>query len=162
MCLYPCREGAAHSGEYIMLGKFGLVVAVLGLTATSAFAQSCGTMPVAPDMPTAAEIAQKSPADAASTRHNAFLDVKNWQADLKTWRDCLDQMSADDKTHIQQADPKKDDSKITGWQADKTANDTAYQQSANTEASVVSGFTAARNAYCSRKDVDVSTCPKQQ
>jgi hypothetical protein len=145
-----------------MLGKFSLVAAVLSLTATSALAQSCGTMPVAPDMPTAAEIMQKSPADAATTRHNAFLDVKNWQADLKTWRDCLDQMSAQDKTHIQQADPSKDTSKIAGWQADKTSNDNAYQQSANTEASVVSGFTAARTAYCSRKDVDLSTCPKPQ
>ena len=145
-----------------MIGKFGLAAAAILVSAVPAMAQSCGSLPIAPAIPSAAEIMQKSPADAATTRHNAFLDVKNWQADLKTYRDCLNSMATTDDRRISTANPQKDADKISGWQEEKKAMSAAYDHSADSEKRVVSDYSTMYNAYCGRTDVDQSVCPKKK
>ncbi len=145
-----------------MLNKFGLAAVILAASAAPALADSnsCGSMPIPPAMPTAAEIAQKSPSDAEKAKHGAFLDIKNWQASLNDYRDCLNSLMTTDNQKIANLDPSKDASKIAALQLESTNAATDHDNTVDTEERVVNEFHAVQAAYCMRKDVDQSTCPK--
>jgi hypothetical protein len=145
-----------------MLARIGLVLAFVFAAATPVFAQSqgCGSLPFEPALPTPAEIGQKTPADAHTALHDAFTDVKNWQADLKTYRGCQDGQETAAKRDLAQADPNKDKDKITKLKDQIAQIDHAYDASVDSEEKVVNEFHAAQAAYCMRTDVDRSVCPK--
>ena len=151
-----------------MFGKIGLGVAVLMVSAMPALADSsaCGDAPVPPALPTVSDIGRDAPADAAKAKHQAFLDVVHWQkSDLKSYRDCINAATSDDNRKIaaeQQSGDKDAATKITSIQGDIAKLNSMYDVSVDTEKRVVGEFVALSNAYCSRKDVDQSTCPKQQ
>ncbi|HSC17604.1 MAG TPA: hypothetical protein VLC74_01710 [Rhizomicrobium sp.] len=128
--------------------------------ASPALAQSCGSAPIAPALPTAAEMAQKTPAAATAAKHDAFAEVKNWQGDLKTYRDCLNGMVNQDKRQLEGLDPKKDADKIARLQTDGKAANHAYDATVDMEEKVVNEFHAIQASFCARKDVDKSSCPK--
>jgi hypothetical protein len=137
-----------------------LVLALAGMVATPGLAQSCGSAPIAPAFPTAAEIKQKSPADAAAAKHDAFVEVKNWQADLKTYRDCVTNISNDRNRQAAGLDPKKDADKIKQLQSEAKAATHQYDATVDMEEKVVNEFHAIQAAFCGRSDVDRSSCPK--
>lgn len=146
-----------------MFGKVQLMVAVLLVSATPALADSCGSPPIAPAMPSPAEITAKPAAAAAAAKHNAFLDVTSWQRDLKNYRDCLDAANNADKAQIsavQQSSDKNAGDKVADLAADISKNNDTLDQTVDTETRVVNDFSALSSAYCSRSDVDKSTCPK--
>jgi hypothetical protein len=145
-----------------MLVKTGLVLSFVLASTISVWAQgeSCGNPPFAPAIPSPADLKAKSPTDAHSAVHDAFTDVKNWQADLKTYRSCLDGQDAAAKREIAQADPKKDADKIKGFKDQITDDGHVYDASVDNEEKVVNEFHALQVAYCTRTDVDRSTCPK--
>jgi hypothetical protein len=151
-----------------MFGKIGLGVAVLLVSAMPALADAaaCGDTPVPPALPSASDINHDSPADAAKAKHQAFLDVVHWQkSDLKTFRDCLSAATNDDNRKIaaaQQSGDKNAADTVAGLQADMTKLNGLYDASVDTEKRVVGEFAAISSAFCSRKDVDQATCPKQQ
>lgn len=138
-----------------------MVLALGGLAAGPAFAQSCGSDPIAPALPTAAQINQKTPADAAAAKHDAFVEIKNWQADLKTYRDCLNNVGAENKRQISTLDPSKDADKIKKLTDDATAASHQFDKSVDMEETVVNEFHAIQAAYCARPDTDKASCPKQ-
>jgi hypothetical protein len=145
-----------------MLVKTGLVLSFVLASSLSAWAQtqSCGNTPFAPAIPSPADVKAKAPADAHAAVHDAFLDVKNWQGDLKTWRACLDDQDAADKRSIAQADPKKDVDKIQPWKDQIAQDGHVFDASVDNEEKVVNEFHALQTAYCTRTDIDKSTCPK--
>ncbi|HWE07080.1 MAG TPA: hypothetical protein VG274_10250 [Rhizomicrobium sp.] len=146
-----------------MLTRSGFAFLVLLASGGAAAAQSmCGEPPIAPVIPTAAEIRQKPAADAATVRHNAFLDIKRWQASLKSYRDCLSATINTDKRDLYEdaRASKPDKDKMASIQQEMKASNDASDASANEEEKVVNDFHAAQVAYCTRTDVDVSTCPK--
>ena len=145
-----------------MLNKIGLAAVMVTMFAAPALAGngSCGSMPVPPAMPSADDIAHKSPEAAATAKHNAFLDVKNWQSSLNDYRNCLDALMATDKQKMSNLDPGKDADKISALQAEMDAATGSHDSSVDSEERVVNDFHAVQAAYCIRNDVDRSTCPK--
>ena len=146
-----------------MLTRSGFAFLVLFALGGAAAAQSmCGEPPIAPAIPTAADMRQKSPADAAAARHNAFADVKGWQGALKSYRDCLNATITTDKRDLYEdaRATKPDKDKMAAIQQEMKASNDGFDASVNEEEKVVNEFHAAQVAYCTRTDVDVSTCPK--
>jgi hypothetical protein len=145
-----------------MLVKTGLVLSFLLVSTMSGWAQSesCGNVPFAPAIASPADLKAKSPTDAHTAVHDAFIDIKNWQSDLKTWRACLDARSAADKRSVSQADPKKDADKVKQWNDDVAQNGHDFDASVDNEEKVVNEFHALQAGYCTRTDIDKSTCPK--
>jgi hypothetical protein len=141
--------------------KIGMLAFVTAALASApALAQSCGSPPIAPALPSVAEINQKTPADAATTKHDGFIEIKNWQADLKTYRACVTHLSADDKKQLRETDPKKDADKIKRLQDEAAAADHNYDATVDMEERVANEFHAIQAAYCARPDTDKSSCPK--
>jgi phage/plasmid primase-like uncharacterized protein len=146
-----------------MLTRLGLAFIVLVASGGAAAAQAmCGEPPIAPAMPSPSDVRQKSPADAAAVRHNAFTDVKRWQSSLKSYRDCLNATIKTDERDIYEAarSSKPDKDKMALMQQEMKASGDALNASANEEEKVVNEFHAVQVAYCTRTDVNVSTCPK--
>jgi len=137
-------------------------VLLLAATGAAAAQEMCGDPPIAPVIPSAEEIRAKTPTDAAAARHNAFADVRRWQGSLKSYRDCLNATIATDKRNASQMarTSKPDKDKIAKVNDEIVASNHAFDVSVDQEERVVNEFHAAQVAYCSRKDVDVSTCPK--
>ena len=104
----------------------------------------------------------KAPAEAAAARHSAFADVRRWQGSLKSYRDCLNatvkNAKRDAEENARSGKPDKD--KLAQSNEAIAAVNHAYDASVDQEEHVVNEFHAAQVAYCMRKDVDVSTCPK--
>ena len=138
---------------------FVLLIASAGAAAAQ---EMCGDPPIAPVIPTAAEMRAKTPADAAAVRHSAFAEIRRWQGSLKSYRDCLNATIATDKRDRGEAarSEKPDKDKIAKFGEEIIASNHAYDVSVDQEEKVVNEFHAAQVAYCARKDVDVSTCPK--
>lgn len=140
-----------------------LAFALLIASATAATAQEmCGDPPLAPVLPSAAEMRAKSPAAAGAAEHSAFADVRRWQGALKSYRDCLEATIVTDRRKAEEVarSDKPDKDKIAGFNAEIVASDHADNVSTDQEERVVNEFHAAQVAYCTRKDVDVSSCPK--
>jgi hypothetical protein len=137
-----------------------LSLAMTGMACGPAFAQSCGSAPIAPALPSVTQINQKSPADAGAAKHDAFIEIKRWQEELKTYRACMTSVNAQDKQQASQADPKKDADKIKRLQ-DEAVNAThEYDASVDMEERVANEFHAIQAAFCARPDTDKSSCPK--
>ncbi|HEY1631765.1 MAG TPA: hypothetical protein VGF56_10625 [Rhizomicrobium sp.] len=146
----------------MLLKKLGLAAAVLLVSSAPAWAEiSCGSIPFEPAMPTAADMASKSAADAETALHDAFQDIKHWQGDLKTYRDCTDKVGSQTQGAIASLDKVKDADKIKDLQSQKQEADHLFNQSIDREEKVVNMFHAAQTAYCMRSDSDKSKCPKQ-
>ena len=146
-----------------MLKKLGLAAAFSIAAAAPAWAQStCGAEPIPPVIPSAAEIGQKNPADAAKAKHQAFLDIKAWQTALKDYRGCLDSDENQNKRDRQNAasQSKPDQDRLKEIDTKIAADESANTSSTNDEERVVNDFHALSTAYCSRTDVDKSSCPK--
>jgi hypothetical protein len=147
-----------------MLTRSGLALIVLVASGGAVAAQGmCGEPPIAPAIPSASDIRQRPPADAAAARHNAFSDIRRWQGSLKSFRDCLNATLKTDQRDLYEAAraSKPDKDKMAATQQEMKASNDAFDASVNEEEKVVNEFHAAQVAYCARTDVDVSTCPKR-
>jgi hypothetical protein len=146
-----------------MLKNLGLAAVISVMASAPAWADNmCGDEPIPPAIPSAAEIGQKNPADAAKAKHQAFEDIKAWQGQLKDYRDCLDgdenSVKRDKQNAMSQSKPDQDKIKrLDGQVAD---DEKANSHSIDTEERVVNDFHALSVAFCSRADTDKSTCPK--
>ncbi|HEX3653804.1 MAG TPA: hypothetical protein VHU18_13375 [Rhizomicrobium sp.] len=143
-----------------MFRRLILVAAAVGMTATGAHAESCGSAPIAPALPTAADLNAKTAAAADAAKHDAFVEIRNWQNDLKDYRACLVNVSNGAKRQIAGLNADKDKDKIAGLKADASRANHEYDDSVDMEERVVNEFHAVQAAYCARKDVDKSSCPK--
>ncbi|HUJ46978.1 MAG TPA: hypothetical protein VLV55_07585 [Rhizomicrobium sp.] len=140
--------------------RVGILAGLMVLIAAPAFAQSCGSPPIAPAMPSADSIKKKAPAAAATAKHDAFLDIKNWQADLKNYRACVQAESSQAKTELTGTDPNKDAGKVKRLKDEIDNANHEFDSTVNSEEEVVNEFHAIQVAYCTRTDVDLATCPK--
>lgn len=143
-----------------MFRRLILAAAALGMTTTGALAESCGSAPIAPVLPTAADINAKTSAAADAAKHDAFMEIRNWQNDLKDYRACLVNVSNQAKRTISGLEGEKDKDKIAAIKADAARANHNYDDSVDMEERVVNEFHAVQAAYCARKDVDKSSCPK--
>jgi hypothetical protein len=143
--------------------KLGLALSILLVSSAPAWAEiSCGSIPFGPAMPSPADMKTKSVGDAETALHDAFADIKNWQNDLKTFRDCTDKVGSQTKAAMAGLDKNKPDDKdkLRDLQDQKTEADHLYNQSIDEEEKVVNGFHAAQASYCLRADANKAKCPK--
>ncbi|HEY2445547.1 MAG TPA: hypothetical protein VGI20_07410 [Rhizomicrobium sp.] len=146
-----------------MLTKLGAALVILIGSAGSLAAQEmCGAPPIAPVIPSVADMRAKPPADAGAARHAAFGEIKNWQVSLKSYRDCLNATMNTDKRDLGEAqrEEKPDKDKIAKLQQDLTTSSHAWDVSVDDEEKIVNEWNAAGTAYCLRSDVDRASCPK--
>ena len=146
-----------------MSRRMCLAFALLVGSAEAAAAQEmCGDQPLAPVIVSPADMRAKPPAQATATEHGAFGDIRRWQGALKSYRDCLDATIATDRRQAQEVlrSDKPDKDKVAKFNDEIVASSRALDASSDQEERVVNEFHAAQVAYCTRKDVDVSTCPK--
>ncbi|HEX3430842.1 MAG TPA: hypothetical protein VHT03_08145 [Rhizomicrobium sp.] len=141
------------------------IALLMAATGAAAAQEMCGDPPLAPAIPSAAEIRAKTPADAAAARHSAFADIRRWQGSLKSYRDCLNATITTDKRkagELLRSDKAEKDKKedVAKLDDEIAASNHAYDVSVDQEERVVNEFHAAQVAYCMRRDVDISTCPK--
>lgn len=141
-------------------GAVAFAAALLSANAAMADASRCGDVPFPPEVPSAGAMAKLPPQDAQTARHQAFEDVISWQKGLKTYRGCLDTLRDDDDRKIagDRNGSKDDQSEIKGLQDDEANINVLYDKTVDTEKTIVGGFTGMTQAYCSRKDVDLSAC----
>lgn len=143
--------------------RISVAFALLMTSADAAAAQEmCGDPPLAPVIPSAADMRARTPAEAAAARHAAFADVRRWQGALKSYRDCLNATVSQEKRAAEEnaRSDKPDKDKLSKTNEEIAAINHAYDVSVDQEERVVNEFHAAQVAYCARKDVDISTCPK--
>jgi|SRR5579871_2358198 len=138
---------------------------LLATTGAAMSQEMCGDPPIAPAFPSAPEMRAKSPADATTAEHNDFTEIKKWQYALKSYRDCLTATIATDKRQAEEVNRSDKEQKDKQADIEKFNNEIAAtirasDASADQEERVVNEFHAAQLAYCTRKDVDVSKCPK--
>jgi hypothetical protein len=149
-----------------MLAKFTVTVLIAIAWAGVAAAQDdmCGDLPIGPVIPGASDIQGKSPADAAAAQHTAFLDIKRWQAALKSYRDCLNATDTTDQRELGEAQrgtgDKTDTKKIDKLTAALANLKQAWDASVDDEERVVNQFHTMQVAYCGRTDVNRASCPK--
>jgi len=146
-----------------MLKRWGLACTIAVLSAAPAWAEtSCGYEPIAPALPSVAELGEKSATEAMQAKHMAFEDIKTWQSSLKDYRSCLDSDQADVKRQLQstKSQPQPDAEKIKHLQDQLTGDGQAYDKSTDSEEKIVNDFHALSTAYCARSDTDKTTCPK--
>jgi hypothetical protein len=148
-----------------MLAKLSVTAFVVIAWASAAAAQDmCGDLPIGPVIPSSADIQQKSPADATAAQRGAFLDVKRWQAALKSYRDCLNATVDTDKRELGEAQrgggDKTDTKRIDKLTADLIGLGHAWDASVDEEERTVNQFHALQVAYCGRSDVNRASCPK--
>lgn len=143
-----------------MVRRIVLGLLMLSGAATPALAEFCGSPPIAPALASAADVKQKSAREAADAKHDAFVEIRNWQTDLKTYRACLVNIVNQNKRDLASLDPAKDADKIKSVQNNAKSANHAYDATVDMEERVVNEFHAIQAAYCARNDVDRSSCPK--
>lgn len=146
-----------------MLIKWAVALALVVASGGAGVAQQmCGDPPIAPLVPSPTEMRQKSPVDAAATRHSSFLDVTSWQGQLKSYRDCLNATTDTDRRKLgeMQRSDKPDKDKMAKLTEEMKNTSHAFDSSVDQEERVVNEFHAAQVAYCTRSDVNRATCPK--
>jgi hypothetical protein len=159
--MLPSARPSSIEGEWRMSVRIAILgLAMTGVACGPAFAQSCGSAPIAPALPSVAQMNQKSPADAQTAKHDGFIEIKRWQDELKTYRACMTNVSTQDKQKISQSDPKKDADKIKGMQDEMANANHEYDASVDMEERVANEFHAIQAAFCARSDTDKSSCPK--
>ena len=139
-----------------------IFLALLGSGASATAQSMCGDLPIAPDILAPPEMHARPPADAYKAMRGAFTEMKRWQGDLKSFRDCLIASINTDNREIseQQHSDKPDKDKIAKSQAAlKNVND-MWNSSVDDEERTVNRFHAAQTAYCTRTDVNRAICPK--
>jgi hypothetical protein len=121
---------------------------------------SCGLAPYQPALPSPTDIARMPPGDAATAKHQAFQDVVDWQKGLKTYRACLNTLINDDNRKItgDQNGSKDDKDEIAGLKTDIADINAIYNKTVDSEKSLVGSYNSIAQQYCSRKDVDLSSC----
>jgi hypothetical protein len=163
MCFHaPVEKNCVEGGFHMSLRLCAAALLLMASTGAVAAQQMCGDPPIAPVIPSGADMGAKSAAEASAARHSAFAEIRRWQGALKSYRDCLVATINTDKRDLGEAQrsSKPDKDKIAQLQQEIAASDHDYDTSVDQEEKVVNEFHATQVAYCARKDVDVSTCPK--
>lgn len=119
--------------------------AVLMLASPALAETVCGTSPMGPEVPAPAAVSGKTAEQAAAIKHEAFVQVKDYQARLKPFRECLITQTNAMKATV--ADAKDDSAKKTA-QAKMDDMQKAYDKTVDDETQVVNEYVALQTAVC--------------
>ncbi len=136
-----------------------LIGAVLML-AGPAFADSCGDMPIPPEIPNASALAGKAPDDAHTFVLGAFKSVRTWQGQLSPYRECLQKAANTQKLAAADAKTAGDKAKEDAATAQMNSLQASYDKTVDTETKVAADFNNLHTAYCKMGD-GLTGCPKK-
>ena len=146
-----------------MLKSCCFAAAILAAAAMPALAEGeCGSVPIAPAVPTASDLAGKTVEVGRAEVLAAYKQVKVYQAALAPYRACLKSLDDADLAAIEAAKEKgaKEKDKIQPIQDRITARLKANNQTVDTEQQVAIDFNNLHVAQCVN-DTDPKICPKK-
>ncbi|MDE2182870.1 MAG: hypothetical protein KGJ78_07595 [Alphaproteobacteria bacterium] len=139
------------------------VAAVAVLSAPALADSSCGSPPIAPAIPGAADLSGKTVEAGRAVVVDAYHQVKAYQAALKPYRDCLAAQESNLKQQIAAEETSGDkdakDKVAAFTQQAQNAID-AQNKTVDTEGQVANDFNTLHTAQCV-KDTDPKICPKK-
>jgi hypothetical protein len=145
-----------------MLNRVCLAAAVAVFVAAPAFAADmCGSTPVAPAIPGAADLTGKTTDDAHKVALDALKNVKIFQASLQPFYNCIETQSTANKTALTDAQSKSDKAKVAELQDAEATLQKNYQATLATEKLVVGDYMTLHDAYCKMGD-GLAGCPKKK
>ena len=121
--------------------------------------RECGSMPVAPAIPSANNEASKSVEDARTDAMAAYYQVTAFQSALKPFCDCLIIQARNDQAVLANAAARNDQTQISAIKQALADRQKIYDVTVDTEQQVVDQFNDMRAAQCMR-DSDPRVCPK--
>ncbi|HEY1709281.1 MAG TPA: hypothetical protein VGG10_13525 [Rhizomicrobium sp.] len=139
-----------------MLIRAGLGVFALMLLSAPAFAanQCDASTPMAPAVPTPAQITAMSIPDAQNKLNEVYKDLHLYQAQLKDYRACLSAAMNQDQDKVNSAPAQKDPT-IKKAAQDEYADYTAkFNATVDSEQSLASQINADAKAHCARDTTD--------
>ncbi len=142
-----------------MLRSVLLVGAVLAF-AGPAFAESCGTAPIPPEIPGVNSLAGKTTDDAHTFVVASIKPVKTYQGQLSTYRECLQTQANAQKQVVADSKAKGDKAAADKAQTEMEGLQKAYDKTIDVETQVVTDWQNLHNAYCKMGDGLVG-CPKK-
>ena len=146
-----------------MLKSYCFAAAILAAAAMPAFADDCGSPPIAPAIPGASDLSGKPVEAGRAVVLDAYHQVKVYQGALQPFRACLNRQDAADAAAIAEAKSNgaKDKDKIPPIQDRITARLKVNNQTVDTEQQVANDFNTLHMAQCVN-DTDPKICPKKQ
>ena len=126
-----------------------LIGTVLMIASPALADTSCGTAPIPPAIPGAADLSGKTTDDAHTAVLNALKSVKAYQATLSTFRECLQTQANTQKAAAAAA---KDDKEKKAAQEQMQITQAAYDKTGDTETQVVTDYSNVHTAYCKMGD----------
>lgn len=124
--------------------------------------EACGPMPYPPAFPSVSELNAKPVDDARKDLYAAFHQIKIYQTSLKSYRDCLVQMTKKDKQDIADAQAKPDEhteAKVDAANKRIATRQTEYDNTVDAEQKMAKDFNTLHVAHCQR-DTNEKVCPK--
>ncbi|HEX2591438.1 MAG TPA: hypothetical protein VHL34_08070 [Rhizomicrobium sp.] len=138
-----------------MLIRVGLGIFALAMLSAPAYADDrCGSAPIQPAVPTAAEITAMSIPDGQTKLNGVFKDLHIYQAQLKTYRDCVNTAMNNDQQMMNSAPAQKDADVKKRTADDYAANAQKYNDSVDAEKQLAEQINAAAKAHCARDTSD--------
>jgi hypothetical protein len=139
----------------IMFKRVCLIAAVVALT-SPALAESCGSAPLAPEIPGVGALSGKTTEDAHAFVIASVKTVKAYQGTLQSYRECLITQTNAQKAVVAEAKSKGDKTKTDAAMQDMKAMQAAYDKTVDTETQVVADWQTLHTAYCK---MDGAKCP---
>lgn len=134
-----------------MMRSVCLVAAVLFFASPAMAENACGTPPIAPAVPAASSLAGKTVAEAQAIRHEAFVQIRDYQHRLQSYRSCLVTQKNARKAELAAA---QDDAAKRAAQDAIAELDAANDRTVDDETHVVADYQALSAAYCR-----IANCP---
>jgi len=127
------------------------VAAVLFFASPAMAENACGTPPIAPAIPAASSLAGKTADDAKAVRHEAFVQIRDYQNRLASYRGCVETQKTAKAAALAAA--QNDADKRTAQAAIDELN-AANDRTVDDETHVVADYQALSAAYCR-----IANCP---
>jgi hypothetical protein len=139
-----------------MLARVCLAVLALAAVSSPAFAagQCNSTAPMAPVIPSVAEITAGTVEQGQAKLNNVFTDLHIYQKQLQGYRDCLKAAETADKADGMKAMGQKNADGVTKANAAAAADVAAYNATVDGEQKVADAINADVKAHCARDHSD--------
>jgi hypothetical protein len=125
------------------------------LLSAPAYADQCdASTPMAPAVPSPAEITAMSIPDAQTRLNSVFKDLHIYQAQLKDYRACLNAAMAQDQDKVNSAPAQKDPQVKKAAQDEYAAYSAKFNATVDSEQALASSINADTKAHCARDTSD--------
>lgn len=145
-----------------MMKQVCMAALLAAMSAPAFAADDCGSLPIPPVIPTAAEITAKPLEIARKDVFDTYHLVKTYQGANETYRSCLVRMSKQDEAALGDAKAKGEDAIVKSIAARMDDREVVYKRTFASEDLIARDFNTMRMAHCGRGDTDPKVCPQKK